>query len=304
MTLTINERPGTGEAVFQVQNSPHGTGLAYAAGGLPPVVPPQNFLLANENEEARAKAEEEEKRIKEATHSIKNVLRLFNEGHRFTQNKLLQEQAQDFPGNSKSLDTAPDLAGIQNAIDAQDPTQDPTQDQTQDHPEIKAQAIAKQIGQLLGSSSATTGPLQPYEEPNYAFISASDSSDWKSLARTLATQLKHVLNHMEDRERENSYEKEKLREQMMYLTQQQMMGRDDDEEPDEDEDYDDDRFRKSHFVLTPRRRKNSKKPTKSVHNNSHKKFSLTTNKRKKPKSVHHGAVKTLSRLKKVHRHPC
>lgn len=293
VTLTINEKPGTGEAVFKVQNSPHATGLSYTTEGTPGGLPPPSYLIQNENEEARTKSEEEETRIREATNAIKNVIKLFDRDSRHGHTRLVQQATQDFPGNSKSLEASRELTGIQSEYDAQ-----VAQAQNQDRAGASAQALSQQIESGLNVNANGVGPgVSP---PNYAVVSTSDSKDWKNLAHVLATQLKHVLYHMEDREKENRYDKAKVQEEMMLMAQRQMMERDDDEGTDDDDDDDDDmsnRDKRRHFVLSPR----SENGTKNIRLTDKKSYKTNLSRKFLEHNLIHRAVKKLSRLEILHK---
>ena len=296
VTLTINEKPGTGEAVFKVRNSPHATGLSYETEGNSGNLLPSSYLLQSESEEARAKSDEEETKIREATNAIKNVIKLFGQDNRRGRTKLIQQATQDFRGDSKSLEAGRELSEYEAQV---------AQAQNQDRAKARAQALSQQSGQEFSPNEVEPG----FRPPNYAVVSTSDSKEWKNLAHVLAIQLKRVLNHMEDREMENRYEKEKIQEEMMVMAQQQMMGRDEDEGPDNenDEDNDDDddempnnREKRRHSVFSPYAKK---RPENSTKNTKTEKKLYKTNSSKKfiEHNLVHRAVKKLSRLEKVHK---
>ena len=299
VTLTINEKPGTGEAVFEVQNSPHATGLSYETEGNSGNLLPSSYDLQWESEEARAKSDEEETKIREATNAIKNVIKLFGKDNRRGRTRLIQQATQDFRGDSKSLEAGRKLSEYEAQV---------AQAQNQDRAIASAQALSQQSGQEFNRNELEPG-LHSLRQPNYAVVSTSDSKEWKNLAHVLATQLKRVLNHMEDREMENRYEKEKVQEEMMLMAQQQMMGRDEDEGPDNenenDEDDDDDdemnnREKRRHSVLSPyvkQRSVNSRKKAKVTD----KKFQTNSSGKLTDPNLVHRAVKTLSRLEKFHK---
>lgn len=293
MTLTINERPGTGEAVFKVQNSPHSTGVGYTTEENQENLLPPTYRLQTESEEARAKSDEEETKIREATNAIKNVIKLFDRDNRHGHTRLIQQATQDFPGDSKSLEASRELAGLQSEYDAQ-----VAQAQNQDRAKASAQALSQQSGPEFNPNEV--GPGAP--PPNYAVVSTSDSKDWKNLAHVLATQLKRVLNHMEDREMENRYEKEKIQEEMMLMAQQQMMGRDEDELPDNENDDDDDdgemnnRDQRRHSVLNPYVKKRSENLSKNM-----KSYKPNPSRKSSQYNLVHRAAKKLSRLERLHK---
>ncbi|XP_078381515.1 uncharacterized protein LOC144664276 isoform X2 [Oculina patagonica] len=299
VTLTINEKPGTGEAVFKVQNSPHSTGLKYTTEGNPGNLLPPSYALQTESEEARAKSDEEETKIREATNAIKNVIKLFDRDNRHGHTRLVQQATQDFPGDSKSLEASRELAGIQSEYDAQ-----VAQAQNQDRAKASSQALSQQSGPEFNSNEMGPGATPP----NYAVVSTTDSKDWKNLAHVLATQLKRVLNHMEDREMENRYEKEKIQEEMMLMAQQQMMGRDEDEGPDDRDDDDDDdggemnnRDRRRHSVLSPYVKKRSENVSRNTKFTDRKSMKTNSSRKLTEHDLVHRAVKKLSRLEMLHK---
>lgn len=295
VTLTINEKPGTGEAVFKVQNSPHTTGLSYETEGNSENLLPSSYRLQTESEEARAKSDEEETKIREATNAIKNVIKLFGQDNRRGRTRLIQQAAQDSRGDSKSLEAGDELSEYEAQV---------AQAQNQDRAKASAQALSQQSGQELSPNEVEPG-LRP---PNYAVVSTSDSKEWKNLAHVLATQLKRVLNHMESREMENRYEKEKIQEEMMLMAQQQMMGRDEDEGPDNENDEDDEdedemnnREKRRHSVFNPHVKQRSENSSKS-RKVTDKKFYKTNPSRKLTEhKLIHRAVKKLSRFEKLHK---
>lgn len=294
VTLTINEKPGTGEAVFKVQNSPHTTGLSYETEGNSGNLLPSSYLLQSESEEARAKSDEEETKIREATNAIKNVIKLFGQDNRRGRTRLIQQATQDFRGDSKSLEDSRELSEYEAQV---------AQAQNQDRAKASAQTLSQQSGQEFSPNEVEPG-LRP---PNYAVVSTSDSKEWKNLARVLATQLKRVLNHMEDREMENRYEKEKIQEEMMLMAQQQMMGRDEDEGPDNENDEDDEdddemnnREKRRHSVLNPVVKQRSQNSTKST-KVTDKKYQTNSSRKLTDPNLVHGTVKKLSRLEKFHK---
>lgn len=296
VTLTINEKPGTGEAVFKVLNTPHASGVSYTTDGTPGGLPSPNYFLQNENEEARAKSEEEETKIREATQAIKNVMKLFDRGNRHghghMRTRLVTQATQDFPAASKSLEANQELAGLQSEIEAQA--------QSQDGAAARAQALSQGIGHEITSTGMGTGVSNV---PNYAVISTSDSKDWKNLAHVLAAQLKRVLNHMEDREKENQYEKEKMQEEMMLMAQQQM-GREDDEGPDDNDDEDDemsDREKRRHSVLSPYVNKSSKNALKNIGLKDKPLRKLKFSRKMTEHKLLQRAVQKLSRLEMLHK---
>lgn len=294
VTLTINEKPGTGEAVFKVQNSPHTTGLSYTTEGNPENLLPPTYQLQTESEEARVKSDEEETKIREATNAIKNVIKLFDRDNRRGRTRLIQQATQDFRGDSKSLEAGRELS----EYDAQ-----VAQAENQDRAKASAQALSQQSGQEFSPNEVEPG-LPP---PNYAVVSTSDSKEWKNLAHVLATQLKRVLNHMEDREMENRYEKEKIQEEMMLMAQQQMMGRDEDEGPNNENDEDDDddemnnREKRRHSVLSPYVKKRSENATKNTKLTHEKLYKTNSSGKFAEHNLVHRAVKKLSRLEKLHK---
>ena len=295
VTLTINEKPGTGEAVFRVQNSPHATGLSYETEGNSGNLLPSSYLLKSESEEARAKSDEEETKIREATSAIKNVIKLFDQDNRRGRTRLIQQATQDFRGDSKSLEAGHELSEYEAQV---------AQAQNQDRAKASAQVLSQQSGQEFSPNEAEPG-IRP---PNYAVVSTSDSKEWKNLAHVLATQLKRVLSHMEAREMENRYEKEKVQEEMMLMAQEQMMGRDEDEGPDHDENDEDDededemnnREKRRHSVFIPYMKKRPENSTKN-RKLTDKKSSKTNSSRKfTDHNLVHRAVKKLSRFEKIH----
>jgi len=296
VTLTINEKPGTGEAVFKVQNSPHATGLSYETEGNSGNLLPSSYLLQSENEEARAKSDEEETKIREATNAIKNVIKLFGQGNRRGRTRLIQQATQDFRGDSKSLEAGRELSEYEAQV---------VQAQNQDRAKARAQALSQQSGQEFSPNEMEPG-IRP---PNYAVVSTSDSKEWKNLAHVLATQLKRVLNHMEDREMENRYEKEKIQEEMMLMAQQQMMGRDEDEGPDNENDEDDEdddemnnREKRRHSVINPYVKQRSENSTKKTRVTvTDKKFPTNSSGKLTDPYLIHRTVKKLSRLEKLHK---
>ena len=294
VTLTINEKPGTGEAVFRVQNSPHTTGLSYETEGNSENLLPSSYLLQSESEEARAKSDEEETKIREATSAIKNVIKLFDQDNRRGRTRLIQQATQDFRGDSKSLEAGRELSEYEAQV---------AQAQNQDRAKASAQALSQQSGQEFSSNEAEPG-LRP---PNYAVVSTSDSKEWKNLAHVLATQLKRVLNHMEAREMENRYEKEKIQEEMMVMAQQQMMGRDEDEGPDNENDEDDEdddemnnREKRRHSVLSPFVKKHPENASKSTKTDKTL-FATNSSRKFNKQNLVHRAVKKLSRLENLHK---
>ena len=293
VTLTIKEKPGTGEAVFRMQNAPHTTGVSYTTEGNPGGLPSPRYFLGNEDEDAIAKSEEEETKIREATQAIKSVMKLFDKGNRRGHARLVTLTKQDFPANSKSLEANRELAGIHSEIDSQT--------QSQDRAAARAQALSRQIGQGISPSGMGTGVSNI---PNYAVISTSDSKDWKNLAHVLATQLKRVLNHMEDREKQNQYENEKMQEEMMQMAQKQMMGRDEDEDPDDEDDDDDDemsdREKRRHSVLNPYVNKSPENAAKKIGFKDKLSQRLKSNKKITENKLLHRTVKKLSRLEILH----
>lgn len=302
VTLTINEKPGTGEAVFKVQNSPHDTGLSYTTDEHPGALPSPTYLLQTENEEVRAKSEEEEDKIRAATSAIKNVIKLFDRGNRHGHTRLVQEATQDFPGDSKSLEASRELAGI----DPSEYNAEVAQAHNLDRARASAQALSQQIRPDLSSSEVEPGS----PPPNYAVVSTSDSKDWKNLAHVLATQLKRVLNHMEDREKENRYEKEKIQEEMMLMAQQQMMGmgREDDEGPDDEGDDDDDemnnrsdREKRRHSVSSPHEKKRPGNASQNRRLTDKKPYKTKSSRKLTGLHLAHRAVKKLSRLEMLHK---
>ena len=294
VTLTINEKPGTGEAVFRVQNSPHTTGLSYETEGNSGNLLPSSYLLQSESEEARAKSDEEETKIREATNAIKNVIKLFGQENRRGRTRLIQQATQDFRGDSKSLEAGHELSEYEAQV---------AQAQNQDRAKESAQALSQQSGQELSPNEVEPG-LRP---PNYAVVSTSDSKEWKNLAHVLATQLKRVLNHMEAREVENRYEKEKIQEEMMLMAQQQMMGRDEDEGPDNENDEDDEeedemnnREKRRHSVLIPYKKKRPENSTKKRKLTDRKSSRTISSRKFTDHNVVHRSVKKLSRFEKLH----
>ena len=267
VTVNFNEKPETEETLKQS--------------------PPPNYFRAKENEEDIEKSEEE--KIRMATQSIKNVLKLFGNDYRDDHEKLklVTQSAKDLPAHSKSLEISRELAGIQREID--------TQTQSQDRSAENAQAISRQIGRELTTNESGN---RMANVPNYAVISTKGSKDWKNLAHVLAIQLKGVLNHMEDREKENQYAKDRMEEEMMMMTQQQ----DDDDDPDYDGDYyDDDMNERRHSVLMPLATNSSKK--------AFKKFSLEIKRPQRlkyessveEKRLIHQDVKKLSKLEMLYK---
>ena len=292
LTLTVNAKPGTGEAIFKVQTSPRASGIRYTTEKPPEGFPSPDDILENENEEDRAKSEEEETKIREATQAIKNVMKLFGSGNRHDHTKLVTKEAQDFPAHSKSLETNREMAGIQSEIDAQA--------QSQELAAARAQALSQQIGEELSPNKLGVSSI-----PNYAVISTKDSKDWKNLAHMLATQLKSVLNHMEDREKENQYQKEKIEEEMMMMARQrQMMGGDDDEDPYDDDNDDDgemsDREKRRHSVLNPHLKKSSENRSKNISSKDESLRRLNSGNITEQKLLHR-AVKKLSQLEMLHK---
>ena len=238
VTLTFTEKPG--KVAFRMQNSPEAGGESYTTEGTPDESPTPNNVV-NEIDEDRERSEDEETKIKEATQAIKNVFRLFGKEneHSHIRNRLITQATHDFPADSKSLDTGREVTEIQKEIDAQEQSEDSTA--------ARAQALATKIGEELSPKEMNPGVPNA---PNYAVIGMGNSKDWKNLAHALAEQLKRVLNHMEEREKENQYEQEKLQEDMMLL------GGDEDEGPDNDDDDDDDYGmtageNRRHSVLSP-----------------------------------------------------
>lgn len=260
---------------------------------------PPTYSIQNEREEARIKSDEEETKIREATNAIKNVIKLFDRDNRHGHTRLIQQATQDFPGDSKSLEASQEMAGIQSEYDAQ-----VAQAQNQDRAKASAQALSRQSGREFSPNEVVPGA----PPPNYAVVSTSDSKDWKNLAHVLATQLKRVLNHMEDREMENRYEKEKIQEEMMLMAQQQMMGRDEDERPyDEDDDDDDedgdmhDRDKRRHSVHSSYVRKRSENVSKNTNLTGRKSYKTNSSRKFTERNLVHKAVKTLSRLEVLHK---
>lgn len=294
VTLTINEKPGTGEAVFKVQNSPHTTGLSYETEGNSENLLPSSYHLQTESEEARAKSDEEETKIREATNAIKNVIKLFGQDNRRGRTRLIQQATRDFRGDSKSLEAGDELSEYEAQV---------AQAQNQDRAKASAQALSQQSGQELSPNEVEPG-LRP---PNYAVVSTSDSKEWKNLAHVLATQLKRVLNHMESREMENRYEKEKIQEEMMLMAQQQMMGRDEEEGPDNENDEDDEdedemnnREKRRHSVLNPHVKQRSENSSKNRKVTGKKFYKTNPSRKLTEHNLVHRAVKKLSRFEKLH----
>lgn len=291
VTVTINERPGIGETVFRMQTSPKDNGVSYKAeenrGGLSP---PYYSSSTEDGEDKATSDEEEEANIREATQTIENVLNLFHNGNtaRHTRGRLVTKTAHDSPADSKSMEVDHETAKIQNEIDAQV--------KSQDRAAAKAQALSQHIGQELSPNKK--GAVVS-KTPNYEVISTSESGDWKNLAHALATQLKRVLNHMEDREKENQYEREKIQEEMMMMEQQQMMARDGDEGSDDEyEDEGDgemmDGKKRRHSVQTPSN--NTGNATKNVNVKDQQSKRSQTSKKTDEEKLLHRTVQTLSRL--------
>ena len=299
VTLTINERPGTGKAIFKVKNSHHATGVSYTTEDRPGGLPSPTYLLQTEHEEARAKAEEEEAKIRAATSAIKNVIKLFDrDSTHHSHTRLVQEATQDFPADAKSMEDSRELAADMGASEYH---AEVAHAQNLDRARASAEALSQQNVPYLSSSK--TGPGSP--PPNYAVVSMSDSKDWKSLAHTLATQLKSVLNHMEDREKENRNEKERIQEEMMLMAQRKMMGigREDDEGPDDDDDDDDDEMsnmdemeKRRHSVSIPQERTTIRNLPRNSRLTDQKSYQEKP--RRKSNGLHsaHRAAKILSRL--------
>lgn len=268
VTVTFNEKPKTEETFKQS--------------------PPPNNFHAKENEEDLDKSEEE--KIRMATQSIKNVLKLFGNDYRDHHEKLrlVTQSAKDLPAHSKSLEIHRELAGIQREID--------TQTQSQDRSAENAQAISRQIGQELTTNESGN---RMTNVPNYAVISTKGSKDWKNLAHVLAIQLKGVLNHMENREKENQYEKDRMEEEMMMMAQQQ----DEDDDPDYDGDYydDDDMNERRHSVLMPLATNSSKKAFKKFILENKRPHRLKYESSVDEKRLLHQDVKTLSKLEMLYK---
>lgn len=228
MTVTVNEKPETGEATVRMQSSPKDVGVSYLTDRTPgrPHAPKYFIFNEFEHDEMNDRSYEEEAKIREATRAIKTVMKLFDvdsrRGH--MRNRLVKQAAYNSPADSKSIGTDLGMLRNQSAIEAQV--------KAVDHADARAQTVSQQIEQRTKKNEKV---------PNFAVISSNDSGDWKSLARVLAIQLKRVLNHMEHREKESRYEKQKIQEEMMLMEQQQMMNTDDDNYDDAfDDDYDDD----------------------------------------------------------------
>lgn len=268
VTVTFNEKPETEETLKQS--------------------PPPNYFHAKENEEDIDKSEEE--KIRMATQSIKNVLKLFGNDYRDDHEKLklVTQSAKDLPAHSKSLEIHRELAGIQREID--------TQKQSQDRSAENAQAISRQIGQELTTNESGN---RMTNVPNYAVISTKGSKDWKNLAHVLAVQLKGVLNHMENREKENQYEKDRMEEEMMMMAQQQ----DEDDDPDYDGHYydDDDMNERRHSVLMPLATNSSKKAFKKFILENKRPQRLKYESSVDEKRLLHQDVKTLSKLEMLYK---
>lgn len=299
VTLTINERPGTGKAIFKVKNSRHATGVSYTTEDRPGGLPSPTYLLQTENEEARAKAEEEEAKIRAATSAIKNVIKLFDrDSTHHSHTRLVQEATQDFPAHAKSMEDSRELAADMGASEHH---AEVAHAQNLDRARASAEALSQQNVPYLSSSK--TGPESP--PPNYAVVSMSDSKDWKSLAHTLATQLKSVLNHMEDREKENRNEKERIQEEMMLMAQRKMMGigREDDEGPDDDDDDDDDEMsnmdemeKRRHSVSIPQERTTIRNLPRNSRLTDQKSYQEKPRRKSNGLHLAHRAAKILSRL--------
>lgn len=291
VTVTFSEKPG--KVVFRMQNSPEASGVSYTTERTPDGPPTPNNV-ANEIDEDRARSEEEETKIKVATQAIKNVLKLFEKGNEQShiRNSLTTQATQDFPADSKSLNTGREMTEIENEIKAQE--------KSEDSAAATAQALSKQIGQEL--SPKETEPGVP-NAPNYAVISMGNSKDWKNLAHVLAAQLKRVLNHMGEREKENQYEQEKIQEQMM------LMAGDEDDEPDNDDDDDDDygmrgREIRRHSVLSPYGRNRSENAAKNYSLTgwqSRRVISRISRKKVNEHKLLHRVVHKLSRLEMLHK---
>lgn len=268
VTVTFNEKPKTEETFKQS--------------------PPPNYFHAKENEEDIDKSEEE--KIRMATQSIKNVLKLFGNDYRdhHEKLKLVTQSAKDLPAHSKSLEIHRELAGIQREID--------TQTQSQDRSAENAQAISRKIGQELTTNESGN---RMTNVPNYAVISTKGSKDWKNLAHVLAIQLKGVLNHMENREKENQYEKDRMEEEMMMMAQQQ----DEDDDPDYDGDYydDDDMNERRHSVLMPLANNSSKKAFKKFILENKRPQRLKYESSVDEKRLLHQDVQTLSKLEMLYK---
>ena len=294
MTVTIDEKPGTGEATVKMQSSPKTIGVSYKTDGTPEGLPDPNNFLLHENEEFKDRSYEEEAKIKEAANAVKKVMKLFgnSESRRGRMHDRLVSQVTHYsPADSKSRGLDNQVAGIQSAIEAQS--------KSQDRAAAKAQALSQQIGRQISNDE---------NAPNYAVISAGDSSDWKSLARVLATQLKQVLNHMEHREMQSRYEQRKIQEEMMLMARQQMMDRDedddlfDDNDDDDDDDDDDEMFgleKRRQFVLTPNGNNTSENATRNYSFNNNQSISskgLASGKKMNESRLLHRAVQKLLKL--------
>ena len=268
MTVTFNEKPKTEETFKQSA--------------------PPNYFHAKENEEDVDKSEEE--KIRMATQSIKNVLKLFGNDYRHDHEKLklVTQSAKDLPAHSKSLEINRGLAGIQKEID--------TQKQNQDRSAENAQAISRQIGQELTTNESGN---RMTNVPNYAVISTKGSKNWKNLAHVLATQLKGVLNHMENREKENQYEKDRMEEEMMMMAQQN----EEDDDPDYDGDYydDDDMNERRHSVLMPLAPNSSTKAFKKFRLGNKRPQRLKYESSVDEKRLLHQDVKKLSKLEMLYK---
>ncbi|XP_068723923.1 uncharacterized protein [Montipora capricornis] len=294
VTVTIDEKPGTGEATVKMESSPKTIGVSYKTDGTQEGLPDPNNFLLHENEEFKDRSYEEEAKIKEAANAVKKVMKLFgnSESRRGRMHdRRVSQVTHDFPADSKSRGLDNQVAGIQSAIDAQS--------KSQDRAAAKAQALSQQIGRQISNDE---------NAPNYAVISAGDSNDWKSLARVLATQLKQVLNHMEHREMQSRYEQQKIQEEMMLMARQQMMDRHedddlfDDNDDDDDDDDDDEMFgleKRRQFVLTPNRNNTSENATRNYSFNNNQSISskgLASGKKMNESRLLHRAVQKLLKL--------